>query len=591
MKENNNKLFISKISTGLQGFDDLFYGGLRLPGTNAKGGGICIVIYGNRGISKSDLAMQIMYGIDSHVEKVLGSKMEAHYYTVNHRESELKKKYLGLKVSELLNAIRYQDNSQNAITKCLLCDWFPELPEQCKALLFEDGCGRHGCDFQMVEKCKICKLVRHEIINYNDRSETLHWTVGNTCDMSNYLARLDDSKIDTESIFGHENEDGNPSNRSYYSTAQQKFRQIQKKLFESTKDYCVNRGEVSGGENGFQYSCIVIEGFTAFDTEELDRLPIDDLIHNLRSAAAVSVLVFDDRGKNLHLNADIIIQMRKQYDVSVKYMYHELHIEKSDLQQHVHGWQKYKKQRDLSVEIFPSIHSVLLKRFATSNSILRLEQGNMRYPQSLLQQFQYKCFRQKEQPNKYASELIARIIEEKEGRSHVFDPKNSKTKVDLIDSDCYESLYTSTILQQLSKGKCTIVICLLGRNEQQLRKRLDLSGFSEEKLANIHCWEMGFGCIWPEEFISIMKRYINRWKKRSSNKHLHLIIDDFANINIYPLLEREPLLVPALVTLCQNATFAHGFENNDRGVDIELSMVCTSKDSKHYNIIKELSNY
>ena len=90
MKDNNG-LFITKISTGLRGFDDLFYGGLRLPGTSAKEGGISVVIYGNRGISKSDLAMQIMYGIDSHIEKELRAKMEAHYFTLNHRESELKK--------------------------------------------------------------------------------------------------------------------------------------------------------------------------------------------------------------------------------------------------------------------------------------------------------------------------------------------------------------------------------------------------------------------------------------------------------------------------------------------------------------------
>ena len=145
-------------------------------------------------------------------------------------------------------------------------------------------------------------------------------------------------------------------------------------------------------------------------------------------------------------------------------------------------------------------------------------------------------------------------------------------------------------LSKIRKGKYTVVFCLLGKNEQQLRERLATLELSSKNLANIHCWEVGFGCIWPEEFVSIMKRYITRWKNRSSNKHLHLIIDDFANINVYPLMEREPLLVPALVTLCQNATFAHGYEDNDKGIDIELSLVCTSKDSKHYNVINELSN-
>lgn len=69
----NNILDISKIRTGVPGFDDLFYGGLRLPGWKETNGrdGICIVIYGDRGISKSDLAMQIMRGVNDYLRDVL----------------------------------------------------------------------------------------------------------------------------------------------------------------------------------------------------------------------------------------------------------------------------------------------------------------------------------------------------------------------------------------------------------------------------------------------------------------------------------------------------------------------------------------
>ena len=96
---NDKTLNISKISTGVPGFDDLFYGGLRLPGWKNDGNirdGICIVIYGDRGISKSDLAMQIMRGVDEYFQKLYGkdSKMSPRYRTLNHRESELRKKYV-----------------------------------------------------------------------------------------------------------------------------------------------------------------------------------------------------------------------------------------------------------------------------------------------------------------------------------------------------------------------------------------------------------------------------------------------------------------------------------------------------------------
>lgn len=574
----DNSLFVSKISTGVRGFDDLFYGGLRLPGTNADRGGICIVIYGDRGISKSDFALQIMYGIDSRIEEVLGCKMKAHYHTVNHRESELKKKYLGLKVVETLNGIKYKDTEGNNATRCSLCQWFPKLREICGDLVVCEG--EKSCNDTKIEQCGVCKLIRHEIINYNDRSETLHWTIGNVSDSTNLIASLDESKISTDDVFSDDDNAKVLDKGTYQSSALQKFKRIQNKIFKSTQEK---------ENNSFEYSCVVIEGFTAFGTDELERLPYDDLIANLRSVSAVSILVFDGRGGNLHLNADIIIQMRKRYDPSVKYMYHELHIEKSDLQQHVYGWQKYKKQRDLSVEIYPSLHSLLLKRFSTSNAVLRLEQDDMRYPQSLLHQFQFLSAKAKEGVGGFAASLITEILDKKRGQFSVYDKNNYRTSVERVDSKRYDKLYAETILQQLREGDHTVAVFLLGRTEGQLRKMLDRCGYTEKELRNLHSWEVGLGCIWPEEFVSIVKRYVMRWTKLSDKRHLHLIVDDFANINLFPLMEREQLFVPALVSVCQNATFTGKRTDVQGDFDIQLSLVCTSKDSSHYQVIRQFA--
>lgn len=101
MKQDNYALDLLKIKTNVSGFDDLLYGGLRLPELRDGSGrdGICIVIYGNRGIGKTDLAMQIMRGVDEYLNKYSpnNKKITPKFKTLNHRESELRKNILGWK--------------------------------------------------------------------------------------------------------------------------------------------------------------------------------------------------------------------------------------------------------------------------------------------------------------------------------------------------------------------------------------------------------------------------------------------------------------------------------------------------------------
>lgn len=580
----DNGWFASKISTGVPGLDDLFYGGLRLPGNNVSQGGVSIVIYGDRGISKSDLAMQIMRGVHESIinkKSVFGEELFQHYYSLNHRESELRKKYRGLEIAKRINAIKFPETKDN---KCDLCWFFPELKEKLHKVLSLPGTKIDVCDQNQMEQCQICKLIRHEVINYSDRSQTLHWTVGNVSDDSNLLAKLDLNKFGDRDVFDIDEREEELQRGSYNSTAYNKFNQILEKIHS-----VINNRKVDEKSVKFQWSSLVIEGFTAFNDEELQRLPYNDLILKLRSLAAVSILVFDQRGIDLHPNADIIIYMRKHYDVGAQYIFHELHIVKSDLQQHVHGWQKYRKQRDLSVEIYPSMHSLLLRRFATSNAVLRLEQDNMRYPQSLLGRFQYECALKSGKPADYGVSLIQQILNDKNGRSKVYDVSNQKTIVSCVETGDIEMLF-HTVHQEIQGRNYTVVFFLLGKLEQNFRKRLSHDYYLDSELRNIHCWELSLGCIWAEEFVSIVKRYISRWKRRSTHKHLHIVIDDFANINLFPLMEKERLLIPALVTVCQNATLLQGYDDNTRGIDIQLSLVCTSCDSSQYKMIKQLSD-
>lgn len=375
--DNKNKidLEVSKIVTKVPGFDDLFHGGLRLPSFNDNSGrnGICIAIYGNRGIGKADLAMQIMRGVDEFLKNNINANITPRYRTLNHRESELKKKYVGLEAARMINEIKLPVNCGGELN-CRICSYFPKLKENLSSVIYStDSSCSSGCNKNKIDNCRICKLIRHEVINYSDNSQTLNWTYGGISDSTNLIDRLNAKAIPTDGIFDNNTQE----DKGYRSVAYVLFKNIQKELSDVINSNRGNENSPKDDRKDFHWSSYVIEGFAAFSDDELERLPFNDLINNLRRTSAVSIIVLDDRGKNLHLNADIIIQMQPTIDEELQYMYYQLQIIKSDLQPHVYGWHNYRKMRDLSVKIYPSVHSLLLKRFSTDNAVLRLEQHNL----------------------------------------------------------------------------------------------------------------------------------------------------------------------------------------------------------------------
>lgn len=585
--ENNSILDIDKIITGVSGFDDLFYGGLRLPGKrgeNKSRDGICIVIYGDRGISKSDLAMQIMRGVDDYFARLYGKdyQMSPKYRTLNQRESELMKKYIGLEVGKMIDDIKLPNIKADATHRCKLCKYFPDMREKLNGLVSTCPPFEQDCDASEIVSCPICKLLRHEIINYSDRSQSMHWTYGDTSNSDNLLAYLKDDAIDKKDIFD-QNKDDFVSN-SYTSIAIRQFKDFQKEITDKAENLATTSCD---DKVGFVWSSYVIEGFTAFRDDELERLPFTDLILKLRKTSAVSILVLDKRGRTLHLNADIIINMRSNTDKAAEYTYYELQIIKSDLQQHVHGWHKYRKLRDLSVKIYPSMHSLLTRRFSSDNAGLRLEQGNLRYPQSLLNRFRYNCSQKMEdKPIKFAN-VINDVMSDHSEKTVSYNAQNITYSINLIDKQGYDRLFDE-ISGQVQQDDTTIAVFLLGKTEQHFRKIIQNYSLPEFALRNIHYWETSLGCIWAEEYTSIIKEYVYRWKRLYKHKNLHIIFDDFANINLFPLMERERLLIPVIANICKNASMCLGFDENDREVFVRLSFVCTNNSIPHYETIKQL---
>lgn len=583
---NTDSLFFSKIKTEVPGFDDLFYGGLRLP-NNEQQDGLCIVIYGERGVSKSDLALQIMRGVNRYFKSGANNAIvtSPRFCSLTHRESELEKHYRGADVVDMLDVIKAPEESFRQGSGCRLCACFRDLGNVWNNLPAKpDGSSVCGCED--IEKCPVCKLIRHGVIVYNSRSQSLHWNVGSVSDEENLLSQMTDEAISTSGIF---KKSSTKAAREFYEkTPLQELNDIREEVYEVVRN--MEAGDAMR-KGSLKRSACVIEGFNAFDDDDLKRLPYADLIRLLRKLYAVSILVFDKRGGDLHLNVDIIIHMRNRIDPNTFYQYQEMHVVKSDCQPHVRGWHKYRTVYGMKIVVYPNIPFLLKSRFETDDAAVRLEQESLLYPQSLLQRFQADFSRESEENDikGRALQVLKDVFWARRDEGNPYDENNSNVSVVLVDNkNDYDHLYNQ-FHNQVSNGDTTLAAFLFGKTEQEFRKAIAEWNCSSSSLRSIHCWEVSSSFIWPEVFASVVRQYIMRWKLFSQHQHLHIVIDDFANIGLYPLMNNEPLLPYALVTICRNLTSSIVSIGDNRKVKITLSIVCSSKESPYYNSLYQFT--
>lgn len=109
------------------------------------------------------------------------------------------------------------------------------------------------------------------------------------------------------------------------------------------------------------YDVLVIDGLSELCDKDLEDFPFTSIVGQSRQLAKVSIFVFDER-EGARCDADMVIDMNESMDENEEYVYHTLRISKSLFQTTVLGWHQYKR-RDEGIEIFPSIHLLLSKRY------------------------------------------------------------------------------------------------------------------------------------------------------------------------------------------------------------------------------------
>lgn len=596
---NQGELNIDKIKTRILGLDDLFYGGLRLPDPrqSKKMDGICIVIRGKQGVAKSDLAMQIMRGVNKSLADMDNSsnKLTPFFCTLNHRTSEWVRKYRGLEIMEAIENAKQPIPDNEAAIGCNICPYFTDLPGKAGFPEVRHNNTEKGCTVGIANSCTLCKLLRQELISYNPRTQSLHWNLGRSSDNNNLIASLFDDEeyteknIPTKDIFP--SDDWYNKSSGYISQSLYVFKELQSFINKKKTDL-----EKSNNDNHFfSLSSIVVEGFSIFDNENLERLPYDDLINDLRKVAAVTILVFDERATNLQIKSDIIIEMQKREDEKFRYQYRELQIVKSDLQPRIRGWHRCSLAHDMKVRVYPNISALMSKRFAKENAVPRMEHSRMDYPQSLLERM-WMAYDKLDLPDKENNvrqilpQLLKDILKQKKNHNIPFKPESVPLSVSLIEDDiAYRDLFYDLNIEG-GRQDTTILYVLLGKTEQNLRKEISGKGFLDKTLQNIHYWNVNFMYTWPEIVADSIKQFVNRWIRSAKQKKLHLVIDDFAYIIQYPFLSKESMFAPAIVSVCNSELEKYRYKNDMNGnISLHLSFVCMSENNMHYRVIKQLS--
>lgn len=592
------KLYLTKISTGVPGLDDLFYGGLRLPDPRRSTDmdGICIIIQGKPGVAKSDLAIQIMRGTDKSLSQDGndGNKLMPFFCTLNHRTEEWKRKYRGLEVMEAIENAKFPSPDNDEEEGCKLCLYYKDLQKKVGFSTKVDVQGNGGCTVGCANTCKICKMLRQEVITYNPRGQSLHWNVGGSSNNNNLIASLLDDEdyieatMPTADIFPRKEWYGSQMN--YTTQSLSVFKEFQKDMHKKAMEL-----ESKGNnEHNFKHSAVVLEGFSIFDTDTLKRLQYDTLIDDMRKVAAVSILVFDERAVDLNFKSDIIIEMRKSEDERYKYQYRELQIVKCNLHERIRGWHRYSTIHDMKVQVFPKVSAMMAKRFSKENSLLRIEHSRLDYPLSLLDrvgvEFDLLGNEDKGRLKDVIPTLIDRIMEDKNGQYTPWEEKNTLVHVDLInDSIGYDNLFYD-IKEESSSGDATVLYILLGKSEQELRRQVYENCFPMKSFHDVRFWQIDTYYTWPEIVADSIKKYVNRWVRKNETKKLHMVIDDFQYINQYPFLEQERMFVPALVSICDKEVSDYRYKNVPDGeMGVQLSLVCMSESCRHYRMLKQMA--
>ena len=626
------KNLFDKYSTGVRGLDDLFYGGLRFDHLErlqaGSKNGLIIVIRGARGVHKTLLAMQMLHGL---ARNILETYKECQFskplfFSLNKKRDSLLDMYLDLLMSMQACAI-VRDSVSGDKSKWQSNAWAKSLFDLASGIDCMQSDGREG--LAIPDDCIVHadKYIAERSLYYNPRTNALHFRRGKIRDdfgnllfcrkfdtLQEYCAN---GKCSLKSLppqfqadffdVGFNVHDKEAKSQAYLRTSLDSFSKVLEQV------------ELLAEEQ--RCPCCVIDGFSGLDTHDLENLPFAHMEVVLRSAAAVSIVVFDQRGENLNFNADIVLEMRQSQIKEEKYTYHELRVAKSVFHSASLGWHQYKK-RDDGLEIFPSLHLLLQRRYYLAHILTTTHAASLEdsYEYFLMHsgKTQYSGYVESE---KFKARRILREIVESNmkyrelplqgGMSSELDllekvllgPRNGcglvasfvgnpntykrflmrggvysaamrreHTLIVLFDKDLEVMRRSTFCPAYMDSDACKREVPCLD-DKQPMGGICSVCNVKSCKLSDceqcsqyVHYFPLRMGGVFADEFLSVLHEQMEI-PFSDGRKVSRIVIDDLQRIDYsFPFLKREKLFLSALINLCREKR-------------VELCVLCDKKAS------------
>lgn len=526
------------IKTGVKGLDTILNGGIVFEKD------VVIVLRGGRGIFKTLLGMQMMLGIQDSIFKKYKqdnqTKKDFHirFYSLNKSDETLNKMFGGIVVSsEVENIKKNDDYNADALQPYLnVASEYDNLETKIRRqiLTFDSNLGEffeEGTNYSIKIKNETSKDYGLELTGYEK-------TKKNTNSQSNYL-----------------------------SSDLKDFSDMMKDI------------EAQPSEEDQRQDCIVVDGLSRMNEEELKRLPLESFVRELRERSRVSILILNDKETLRNLDADIIIDMRRNYDSVHNYTFHELSVVKNVKGQFAFGWHKYKPMNGL-IYVYPSIHKLLSQQHSVDNTFIQAINTNARYAQSFAEKNDVEPTFPNDNPEKSnapanKNEILSKLIIPHKDKAE----KGRVTSIIGNHNTFKRFLVSVSILNSILNGH-EVFVLLLNEKRKGMLELIDKirhdAGIKEvdrvkEAYEHLFFWEVRMGCISPDELVSFVLEYIQlqREKQNRQNKsnQIDIFIIDLGTIEqCFPMLNNESLFVPTLSTLCR--------ENK-----VNLNLIC----NKHFS--------
>lgn len=529
------------IKTGVEGLDTILNGGI------VKEDNVVIVLRGSRGIYKTLLGMQMMLGIQNYFETSWPQKeYPVRFYSLNKSLETLRMIFGGLVVSREVENIK------------------KGKPDKLRSYL--DGIGGGYASFE--------EDVKHQVLSFDSNSGRFRYG-----GKDSQIFRKD--KIEDNFNLVMQGSVNAFSRTNYLESSLNDF----SKMMEDIENLPSNEDHPQ--------ACIVVDGLSRMTQEEIARLPLEKLEKDLRNRSKISILILNDSEAFRNLDADIIIDMQRNFDRVHNYTYHELSVVKNVKGQFAFGWHKYKPMNGL-IYVYPSIHKLLSQQHSVDNTFIQAINTDARYAQPFAEMSSGgvpMSLGQGTIPTDFPDRRITEIekrdapASDKKILLKLITPHEvEKGRVTSIigNHNTFKRFIVSvSILNSIIKGNEVFVLLLNERRKgmieliDKIRKDAGISAeTAEEAYRHLFFWEVRMGCISPEELISFVLEYIEMRK----GKKVELYIIDLGTIEqCFPMINNESLFVPTLSTLCR-----------ERKVDLHLvcnkhfsqrSVVCTVADN------------